>query len=120
VSVSATHRRQGILTALIGACHADIDERGEPVSMLFASEGGIYERFGYGIATHIRAMSIDRQAARLRPDLDVAGAGPVRFLEPDEAEDHEAAPRGYIPQIRQDAVDTQGKGWKATGAGNYN
>ena len=36
------------------------------------------------------------------------------------AEDHEAAPRGYIPQIRQDAVDTQGKGWKATGAGNYN
>ena len=36
------------------------------------------------------------------------------------AEDHEAAPRGYIPQIRQDAVDAQGKGWKATGAGNYN
>lgn len=117
VSVSATHRRQGILTALIGACHADTDERGEPVAMLFASEGGIYERFGYGIATHIRAMSIDRQAARLRPDLDVAGAGPVRFLEPDEAEDHEAAIWERVRRLRAGEV-SRTAAWDANRAAN--
>ena len=37
VSVSATHRRQGILTRLMAALHADADDRGEPVSALFAS-----------------------------------------------------------------------------------
>ena len=51
VGVAATHRRQGLLRRLIAACHADIDDRGEPVAMLFASEGGIYGRFGYGVAT---------------------------------------------------------------------
>src|SRR5262245_3903242 len=41
VSVAATHRRQGILRRLLGAIHADIDHRGEPVAGLSASEGSI-------------------------------------------------------------------------------
>ncbi|MFT3852789.1 MAG: GNAT family N-acetyltransferase [Ilumatobacteraceae bacterium] len=46
MGVAATHRRQGLLRRLMDACHDDIDARREPVAMLFASEGGIYERFG--------------------------------------------------------------------------
>ncbi|MGA9278945.1 GNAT family N-acetyltransferase [Ilumatobacter sp.] len=61
VSVAATHRRQGILRRLIDAVHADIDERGEPIAGLQASEAGIYERFGYGAATSWRHIEIDRR-----------------------------------------------------------
>ena len=64
VGVAATHRRQGLLRRLMAACHDDIDARGEPVAMLFASEGGIYERFGYGVATRLWMIEID---TRRRP-----------------------------------------------------
>ncbi len=88
VSVSATHRRRGVLTRLLEACHADADERGEPVAMLFASEAGIYERFGYGMATHMREIVVDRRAAvfrpGLRPDPDA-----VRYVDHADALDHE-------------------------------
>jgi predicted acetyltransferase len=115
VSVSATHRRQGVLTALLDACHADTDERGEPVAMLFASEGGIYQRFGYGVATHFRGLTIDRHLARLRPDLDVAAAGPVRYLEPDEAEGHEAAVWERVRRTRAGEVSRSAV-WSASRA----
>ena len=62
VSVAATHRRQGILRRLLGSIHADIDERGEPVAGLGAPEGGIYGRFGYGVATLMRRVAIDVRA----------------------------------------------------------
>ncbi|MBI5087460.1 MAG: GNAT family N-acetyltransferase [Actinobacteria bacterium] len=89
VSVAATHRRQGILTELMDACHRDALERGEVAELLFASEGGIYERFGYGVATQLRTIAIDRHAAKIRPDV-VADRGAVRFVEGDEAHAHRA------------------------------
>jgi predicted acetyltransferase len=87
VGVAATHRRQGLLRRLIDACHDDIDARGEPVAMLFASEGGIYERFGYGVATRLWMIEIDKGAAELRPEL-VPAPGSVRFVRGDEATEH--------------------------------
>ena len=87
VSVAATHRRQGILRRLLGAVHADIDDRGEPVAGLGASEGGIYGRFGYGVATLMRRVAIDVRAVRLRDEL-VPKPGLVRFMESDEARLH--------------------------------
>ena len=87
VSVAATHRRQGILRRLLGAVHADIDARGEPVAGLSASEGGIYGRFGYGVATQMRRVVIDVRAVQLRDEL-VPKPGSVRFMEPDEARVH--------------------------------
>src|SRR5690349_1900426 len=50
VSVLPTHRRRGVLRGMIDALFADARERGEPVSMLTASESLIYGRFGYGIS----------------------------------------------------------------------
>src|SRR5450432_3092574 len=41
VSTAATHRRQGVMRAVMNAVHADIDARGEPIASLFAAEGGI-------------------------------------------------------------------------------
>lgn len=80
VSVAVTHRRQGLLGRLMQAIHADIDERGEPLAALTASEGGIYERFGYGIATRSRVISLERGRAALRPDM-LPGPGDVRIVE---------------------------------------
>lgn len=84
VSVAATHRRQGLLTRLLDAVHADVADRGESVASLYASEGGIYERFGYGVATQIRSVTIDARRTRIRAGLRPE-AGSVRYVAPDDA-----------------------------------
>lgn len=82
VAVLVTHRRQGVLRRMLDALHHDIDARGEPLAALTASEGSIYERFGYGIASHDRSIEIDRRRARLRADLRPR-PGSVRLIEGD-------------------------------------
>ena len=82
IAVLPTHRRQGILTAIKTQQLSDAAERGEPLAMLYASEAGIYRRFGYGIATSSMSVSIDRRHSEfLRP---VPG-GRVRLVEEDAA-----------------------------------
>jgi predicted acetyltransferase len=83
VSVAPTHRRRGILNSLMAAQFADAAARREPVSLLFASQGGIYGRFGYGPAVPSRKMVINRRQARLR--ADVGRGEPVRFVSAEEA-----------------------------------
>lgn len=90
VSVAVTHRRQGLLRTLMDAIHRDIDGRGEPLAALGASEGGIYERFGYGIAAPTRRIEINRRDARIRPEHTVA-PGAVRLVDADGEGDLTAA-----------------------------
>jgi predicted acetyltransferase len=80
VSVAVTHRRQGVMSRLVDAVHADIDERGEPLAALTASEGGIYERLGYGVASRRRVTSIDRAKARFQ-DRFRPPSGTVRIVD---------------------------------------
>jgi predicted acetyltransferase len=76
VSVAVTHRRRGILRALMAEQHRGFVTDGLAVSLLTASEGGIYGRFGYGIATEHREVEIERRRAVFR--RDVADPGGVR------------------------------------------
>jgi predicted acetyltransferase len=85
VHVATTHRRQGLLTRLMAAVHDDCRAHDEPLAALGASEGGIYERFGYGTATLARSTRVERHRAAFRDDAPVEGD--VRFLELDEARD---------------------------------
>ncbi|WP_320669304.1 GNAT family N-acetyltransferase [Patulibacter defluvii] len=62
VAVLPTHRRRGVLRAMMDAVIADARERGEPVAALWASEGGIYGRFGFGPATWTRRSRIELAA----------------------------------------------------------
>lgn len=87
VSTATTHRRQGLLTKLMARSLADVDSRGEPVAMLAASEGGIYERYGFGVATQVRVTSIDRRLAQIRPEFQPK-PGTVRFIDGDPALAH--------------------------------
>ncbi len=82
VGVLPTHRRQGILRSMMDYQLTDVARRGEPLAVLTASEGGIYGRFGYGLATTFADYEIDPRHGRfLRPP---AGRGRLRLLEPEE------------------------------------
>ena len=83
VGVRPDHRRRGLLSAMIDAHFERSLGRGEPVSALFASESGIYGRFGYGCAADDLRLTLAR-GARLRP---VAGSDEldVRFATVDPA-----------------------------------
>jgi predicted acetyltransferase len=59
-----THRRRGILRALFGAQLNDMRDRGDPLSVLLASEAPLYGRYGYGPASSIMSFKIDRAYAR--------------------------------------------------------
>jgi predicted acetyltransferase len=60
VGVRPTHRRRGINTQLMRRQLDDAHERGELVDVLYASEGGIYGRYGYGLATFGLEIEIER------------------------------------------------------------
>lgn len=62
------YTRRGLLTGLIDAQLRDMRERGEPLGGLWASEGGIYGRFGFGAATWGTALRLERSWARLKPE----------------------------------------------------
>jgi predicted acetyltransferase len=66
VTVSATHRRQGLLTKMITADLAASAERGEHMGILIASEYPIYGRFGYGPAVEGSVYVVDSANARFR------------------------------------------------------
>ncbi|MDQ6936415.1 MAG: GNAT family N-acetyltransferase [Actinomycetota bacterium] len=70
VSVAVTHRRMGILAALMRTQLEGYRAEGRPLAILTASESGIYGRFGYGPATFQRAASIERRRAVLREPGD--------------------------------------------------
>jgi predicted acetyltransferase len=51
VGVVPTHRRRGISAAMMRRQLDDVRDRGEAIAALHASEGGIYGRYGFGLAT---------------------------------------------------------------------
>jgi len=52
VTVFPTHRRMGLLRSMMDAHLANAAGAGYAIAGLWASESGIYGRFGYGLATH--------------------------------------------------------------------
>ncbi|WP_330276623.1 GNAT family N-acetyltransferase [Lentzea sp. NBC_00516] len=69
VGVLPTHRRQGVLTEMMRFQLAELRERGDFLSVLLASEGGIYGRFGYGPATYTRRMTVQRSQGAFRTQV---------------------------------------------------
>ena len=83
VAVLPTHRRRGALRALVERQLADARGRGEPLAILWASEGSIYRRFGYGLATVSCDIDLERDRAAFA--VPVEGAARVRLLELERA-----------------------------------
>ncbi|MFF2362292.1 GNAT family N-acetyltransferase [Streptomyces sp. NPDC058122] len=90
VSVAATHRRRGVLTAMMRRQLDDVRARGESLAVLVASEPVIYGRFGYGIATSSVSAEIDTARVRLSvppgtDDVRLRYAAPAEVLDACEA-----------------------------------
>ena len=83
VGVQPTHRRQGILRRMMRLQLDGIHERGEPLAILWASEGSIYQRFGYGLATVAAKVKVERDRSAFRTTHIPAGT--IRFVDADEA-----------------------------------
>ncbi len=66
VGVLPSHRRRGTLTHLIQRQLQDLHAGGEAVAALFASQAGIYGRFGFGMAGDDCAVRIATRDAELR------------------------------------------------------
>ncbi|MGW7209745.1 GNAT family N-acetyltransferase [Streptomyces sp. NPDC054837] len=85
VSVAATHRRRGVLTAMMRRQLDDVREWGWPLAVLTASEPAIYGRFGYGVGTYAVTGEIDTKQVRLSvppgtDDVRLRYAGPAESL----------------------------------------
>ncbi|HZA60866.1 MAG TPA: GNAT family N-acetyltransferase [Actinomycetota bacterium] len=82
VGVAPTHRRRGVLTAMMRRQIDDIRERGEPVAALYTSEAPIYGRFGYGVASFATRTRIERPYAVVSAETEPRR---VRLLPREEA-----------------------------------
>ncbi len=65
VGVLPSHRRQGVLSAMMRHQLTELRDRGEFLSVLLASEAPIYGRFGYGPATYTARLTVPRHEAAL-------------------------------------------------------
>ncbi|MGI5446151.1 GNAT family N-acetyltransferase [Streptomyces sp. CA-243310] len=106
VCVAPTHRRRGVLTALMHEQLRRTTAAGDPIAALWASEAVIYGRFGYGAATQGVTIEIDSTrplALRIAPDRR-----PLRLVEPADVPDlvgpyHEAARAARAGRPRRSA-----------------
>jgi predicted acetyltransferase len=81
VGVLPTHRRRGVLTQLMRRQLADAHARGEPLATLYASEGAIYPRFGYGLASLSGDIELPKEHAVLWDDEPL---GQARLVDTEE------------------------------------
>jgi predicted acetyltransferase len=83
VGVLPTHRRRGILRAMMRAQLDDVHERGEPLAALWASEETIYGRYGYGLASLVLDLNVPRNQSEFRPGVETVRQ--VRLVDATEA-----------------------------------
>ncbi len=81
ITVQPTHRRRGLLRALMDRHLQDVADHAEPLAGLWASEGAIYQRFGFGPATYRYNLTLDAGDVTF---LGEPTAGVVRLVEGDE------------------------------------
>jgi predicted acetyltransferase len=76
VAVAATARRQGVLTRFMHQQFTDARAAGESIAVLWASEGRIYQRFGYGQA--VRSLRLEADSGEVRLPIGAKGTGRLR------------------------------------------
>lgn len=85
VGVLPTHRRRGVLSALMTAQLRSVHDAGqEPIAILWASEPQIYGRFGYGRASQAYSCTVPRDNGALLPSAPADPSLRLRLVEPDD------------------------------------
>lgn len=83
VGVLPTHRRRGVLTSMMREQLQDCRRRGDAAAFLWASEGTIYGRFGYGLASRTGEMTLAKERTAFAQPFTPRGT--VRLVDADEA-----------------------------------
>ena len=83
VGVLPTHRRRGLMRALMQAQLDDCRRRGDAAGALWASESTIYGRYGYGLASRITSMKLPRERTAFAAPFTPRGT--VRLVALEEA-----------------------------------
>ena len=83
VGVLPTHRRRGLLNALMQAQLEDARARDEAIACLWASEAAIYGRYGYGLASRIGEMTLGREHTAFARPFEPRGE--VELVDSEEA-----------------------------------
>ncbi|MFU8873572.1 GNAT family N-acetyltransferase [Micromonospora sp. SL4-19] len=98
VSVAPTHRRRGLLTGLMRRQLREVRDAGrEPVAVLWASEGRIYSRFGYGMA--VQQLTLTCETTELRLPEPASAEGTLRL---DRPAPHQAELARLYERVRAD------------------
>jgi predicted acetyltransferase len=109
VTVSATHRRRGLMTTMITESLRMAKERGDAISILIAAEWPIYGRFGFAPAAIDASFTYHPR----RPNAALPGppAGSVRQVEPDELGTDAPAIFDAARRLRPGQVDRRHPWW---------
>ncbi|WP_073950940.1 GNAT family N-acetyltransferase [Streptomyces kebangsaanensis] len=118
VTVTATHRRRGLLTRMTAQDLAAAKDRGDVVATLIAAEYPIYGRYGFGPATWATEWTVDVPRAGLDPRwagpedggrVDLVDGDGVRKLGPGLHE--------RLRRVQPGAIDRSERWWQVnTGA----
>jgi len=98
--VLPTHRRRGVLRAMMRALLDACCARGEPVAYLWATEDTIYGRFGFGLASFTAEIDLARERSAFHAAFTASGR--VQLVSPAAAEEFLA------PIYERVAVETPG------------
>ncbi len=109
VSVQPTHRRRGLLRAMMRRLLDDTRERGEPLALLTASEPDIYGRYGFGSAAVRLSLTIDSTRVALRTP-EGTDAARLRLFPPELVLDRCEALYAQRIRSRPGAL-VRGPGW---------
>jgi predicted acetyltransferase len=104
VSVLPSYRRRGILSSLMRRQFADIQDGHEAVAALFASEPGIYGRFGYGMASLHAKFTILRGESQMIPPAPARLAGADRDGDVQLRQAEPEAARAELAKVYDQAV----------------
>jgi predicted acetyltransferase len=109
VGVSPTHRRRGMLTAMMRRQLDDVHAAGnEAVAALWAAEAAIYGRFGYGLASLSGEIRLDNRDVRLRAPTTLR----PRLSNPAEAVDGMRPIYEAVRRTRPGMLDREGPWWE--------
>jgi predicted acetyltransferase len=108
VAVLPTHRRRGILRTMMTALLDDSVAHGESVSMLTASEGGIYGRFGFGASTLALDLKLDLRGVEF---VQARPEGRLRMVDRAELEKHSVELFERVRRARPGAVSRAESWW---------
>lgn len=116
LAVVPSHRRRGILSALMAHGLGAAVERGEAAAVLHSAEYPVYGRYGFAPATRHGGFTVDVTASGgLRPGLDTSGT--LREAAPEEVRRLGPALFDEARRNRAGAVSRPGWSWRRrTGA----